>query len=73
MFKILMISAKLVTPGLLKTKIFKNKGYDVTIVDHDVTNKILSRDPNYMVDVVMRPKFGDSVVSMRKVIKTSIL
>ena len=53
MFKILMISAKLVTPGLLKTKIFKNKGYDVTIVDHDVTKKILSRDPNYMVDVVL--------------------
>ena len=48
-----MISAKLVTPGLLKTKMFKNKGYEVIIVDHDVTNKILSCDPNYMVDVVM--------------------
>ena len=52
-FKILMISAKSVTPGLLKTKIFKNKGYEVIIVDHEVTNKILSCDPNYMVDVVM--------------------
>ena len=38
---ILMISAKLAAPGLLKTKIFKNKGYDVIIPDYDVTNKII--------------------------------
>ena len=53
MFTILMMSAKLATPGLLKIKIFQNKGYDVIIPDYDVTNKILSRDSNYIVDVVM--------------------
>ena len=47
------MSAKLATPGLLKIKIFQNKGYDVIIPDYDVTNKILSRDSNYIVDVVM--------------------
>ena len=41
---------------------------------HDVTNKILWRDLNYIVDVVMWPKFGDSSSSsMREVIITSIL
>ena len=48
-----MISAKLATPGLLKITIFQNKVYDVIILDYDVTNKILSRDSNYIVDVVM--------------------
>ena len=48
-----MISAKLATPKLLKIKIFKNKGYDIIIVDCDITNKILSHDSNYIVDVVM--------------------
>ena len=43
------------------------------IPDHVVTNKILSRDSNYVVDVVMRPKFGNSSISMREVIITSIL
>ena len=50
---ILMMSTKLATPGLLKTKAFRNKGYDVIILDYDVTNKILSRDSNYIVDVFM--------------------
>ena len=39
MVKILMMSAKLVTPSLLKTKIFKNKGHDVIIVGCDVKGK----------------------------------
>ena len=56
---ILMISAKLVTPGLVKIKIFRNKGYDVIILDYDVTYKILSRDSNYIADVVMWPRFGN--------------
>ena len=68
-----MMSAKLVTPGLLQIKIIQNKGYDVIILDYDVTNKILLGDPNYIVDVVMWPKFGNSSISMREVIKTSIL
>ena len=70
---ILMISAKIVTPGLLKITVFWNKGYDVIISVHDVTNKILSRDSNYNVNVVMWPKFGNSSISVREVIITSIL
>ena len=42
MVTILMVSAKLATLGLLKIKIFQNKGYDVIIPNHDVTSKILS-------------------------------
>ena len=53
MVTILMISAKLASPARLKLKIFQNKGCDVIIVDNDVTNKILPRDSNYIVDVGM--------------------
>ena len=49
----LMMSAKLATPGFLKIKISHNKGYDVKILDYDVSNKILSRDSNYILDVFM--------------------
>ena len=68
MVAILMISAKLTNLGLLKIKVFWNKGYDVIISVHDVNSKILSRDSNYVVDVVMWPKFSNSRISMRKVI-----
>ena len=68
-----MMSAKMATPGLRKIKVFWKKGYDVIIFVNDVTNKILSRDSNYIVDVVMWPKFGNSSISMRKVIMISIL
>ena len=44
-----MMSAK--TPVFLKIKAFWNKSYEVLIHVHDVTNKILSRDSNYIVDV----------------------
>ena len=67
------MSAKMATPDLLKITVFWNKGYDVIIPVDDVTNKILSRDSNYIVDVVMWPKFGNSSISMREVIITSIL
>ena len=66
------MSAKTATPGILKVNVFWNKGYDVMTFAHDITNKILSRDSNYIVDVVMWPKFGNCSISMRKVI-TSIL
>ena len=69
----LMMSAKMVSPDLLKIKVFWNKGYDVTIFVHDVTNEIFSRDSNYIVDVVMWPKFGKCSISTRKVIIISIL
>ena len=61
------------TPGLLKITVFWDKGYDVIISVNDVTNKILWRDSNYIVDLFMWPKFGDSIISMREVITTSIL
>ena len=43
------------------------------IFAHDVTNKILLRDSNYIVEVVMWPKFGKSSLSMRQVTIISIL
>ena len=52
-----MISTKLATPGLLKTTVLR-KGYDFIIFFHDTTNKILSRDWNFIVDVVVSPKFS---------------
>ena len=67
------MSVKMPTPGLLKIKVFWNKGYDIIIYVHDITNKILSHDSNYIVDVVMWPKFVDSRISMREVIIVSIL
>ena len=39
MVTIFMVSAKLATLGLLKIKIFRNKGYDVIIPDYDVIKK----------------------------------
>ena len=68
-----MMSAKMATPGLLKITVFWNKGYDLIIAVGDVTNKILSRDSNYIVRVLMWPKFGNGSISMREVITTSIL
>ena len=68
-----MMSAKMATPGLLKITVIWNKGYDVIIIVEDVINKILSRGLNYIVDLLMWPKFGNSNISMREVITTSIL
>ena len=65
MVVILMIPAKMASLGLYKRKVFWNKVYDVAFFVHDVTNKILSRESNYTVDVFMWPKFGDSSISMR--------
>ena len=73
MVTIWMMSAKLATLGLLKGKVFWNKGYDIIIPVSDATNKMLSSDSNYTVDLVMWPKFGNSCISMREVIITSIL
>ena len=73
MVTILMMSAKMATQDLLKIKVFWNKSYDVKIFVHDVTNKFLSRDLKYIIDVVMSPKYGNCSISMRKVIIASIL
>ena len=68
-----MMSAKMAIAGLLKLTVFWKKSYGVIISVDDVTNKILSRDSNYAVDVFMWPKFGNCSISMREVITTSIL
>ena len=73
MVTILMMSAKMSTPGLLKTKIFLKKGYDVIIFAHSVISPVLSRDSNYNVNLVMWLKVGNSSISVREVIITSIL
>ena len=70
MIAILMMSGKLATPGLLKLKVFWNEGYDVKISVSDVTNKVLLRDSNSIVDVIMRPQFGNSSISIKEVIIT---
>ena len=67
---ILKMSAKLAALGLLRIRLFRNERYDVIIYDHDVNSKILSRESNYIVDMVMWPKFGSSSISMREVIIT---
>ena len=67
-----MMSAKLATLGLLKIKVFWNKSYDAIIFVYDVTNNILSRDSNYIVGVVIWPKFGKPSISINEVIITSI-
>ena len=47
MVTILMMSAEMATLGLLKIKVFKNKGYYIINTVPDVTNKILSREKLY--------------------------
>ena len=71
MVKTLMMSAKMATPDLLKIKVFWNKAYCVIYSVYDCINKILSHDSNYIVDVVTWPKFGNSSICTREVIKTS--
>ena len=73
MVTISMMSAKMATPDLLKIKVFWNIAYDVILFVQDFTNKILSRDSNYTVEVVMWPKFGNSSISMTEIIITLIL
>ena len=69
MVAVLMMSGKLATLGLFKIKVFWNKSYGVIIFVHDVTNKIWWRDSNYIVAVVMQPKFGNFSISRREVIR----
>ena len=68
-----MMSAKMTTPDLLKKTVFWSKDYDLSISVDDVTNKVLSRDSNYFEGVLMWPKFGNPIISVREGTKTSIL
>ena len=73
MVEFLMMLAKLAPLGLLKIKVFWNKGYDVIILVYNVANKILLHDSNCIVVVIMCPKFGNSSISMREVIIIPVL
>ena len=53
MVKILMMPAKMAAPALFKTKVFLDKSYYVIYSVYDVTDKILSHDLNYIMDMVM--------------------
>ena len=53
MVTILMMSVKMATLEFLEIRVFWNKGYDVIILVYDVTNKILSRHSNYIVNALM--------------------
>ena len=64
MIAILIMSAKLVSLGPLKIKVFWIKICDVIISVHNV--KILSRHSNYIIYVIMRPKFGNSSISIER-------
>ena len=72
MVTVLMKAAKMATLSLFKIKLYWNRGYDVIISVHDV-NKILSLESNYIVDVVMWPKFRNSIIFASEVMITSIL
>ena len=53
MVTILMMSAKMATAGFLKIQLFRKKWLNVIFSVHDVANKILSRDSNYNLNMVM--------------------
>ena len=67
MAEFLMMSAKLATLGILKIKVFWNRGSDVITPVREVANKI---DSNYIVDAAMWPKFGNSSICIKEVIIT---
>ena len=69
----LMMSVNVATLGLLKIKVFWIKGHDIIIFVHDITNKALSRDSNYILDVLMWLKFGNSCILWEKLSKPKIV
>ena len=70
---ILVMSAKLASLGVFQIKLCWDKSYEVIVSVHEVTNKNLLHDSNYIADVVMRPTFGNSSNSVEEVIINSIL
>ena len=65
--------AKMATPALLKLKVFWIKGYYVIYSVYGVTSKIFSDDSNYIMGMVMWPKFGNSSICTREVFITTVL
>ena len=68
-----MMSAKMAALDLLKIKVFWKQIYDVIVSVRDVTNKVLLGESNYIVNMIMWPKLGNSSISMRGIIMPSIL
>ena len=66
-----MMPVNIATSGLLKIKVYWNKGYDIIIYIHDVTSKVLVCDSIQIVDVVMWTNFGNSSISIREGITIS--
>ena len=62
-----MMSAKLITLGLLKTQIFWDKVYDVIFSVYDVANTILSREFDDNVDVIMWSRFDNYSIPITEV------
>ena len=73
MTAIFMMSAHLAALDIIKINFFEKKGYGIIYSVHDVTNKVFTRKLNYIVDVVIWPKFGYPSISMRKLIISSTL
>ena len=69
MVSISIMLAKSATLGL---KVFWNKCFDAIIFVNNIFSKIFSNDSSYAVDVAMSIKFGNSSISMREVVITSI-
>ena len=67
------MSAKAATLDVLKINVFWKKADDLVVFVSDVPNETLSYDSNYIVDVVMWPKFGNSSNSIKRVFIISIL
>ena len=65
------MSAKAATLDVLKINVFWKKADDLVVFVSDVSNETLSYDSNYIVDVVMWPKFGN--ISRREAIINSML
>ena len=67
------MSAKFTILGLFRTNVFSNKDYDVTASVYDVNNKILWHASHCILDLVVWSKFGNSSISLRQVVITTIL
>ena len=68
MVAILSMSAKSVILGLPKIIVFWNKKYDVLTSVFNEAKQSLSYDSNFIVDVVMWPKFVNSRISIGEII-----
>ena len=70
---VVMMPIKLATPEILKIKGFWNGDYDFITSVFGIINKSFSRVSNYVVDLVIWPKFGKSYISYREVAMTKRL